>query len=307
MTWDWEKYSKRSFKAFLFGLKHYRPVTAGQLIRLPHGHQPSQNTEHTLLGQCLQLCRQGRALSTDARGRQPATAGFWGRGAARPLSAPPESPPTRQGLQTHPGLLRGTSSDLLSLIGCPVLKGWGKEFLHCLRQQHGLCCKSWFTGKEISFGNIARRAIKLNYRVNTSRWTPVNLYLQLIMQTFSSVQSLSPVWLFVTPRIAAGQALCPTPGVHSNSCPSSRWRHPAISSCRPLLLLPPIPPSIRLFSNEPTLRMRWPKYWSLSFLPKNTQDWSPLEWTGWISLQSKGLSRVFSITVQKHQFFGAQL
>ena len=57
----------------------------------------------------------------------------------------------------------------------------------------------------------------------------------------------------------------PTPGVHPNSCPSSRWCHPAISSCRPLLLLPPIPPSIRVFSNESTLRTRWPKYWSFSF------------------------------------------
>ena len=79
---------------------------------------------------------------------------------------------------------------------------------------------------------------------------------------------------------------------------------------RPLLLLPPIPPSIRVFSNESTLCMRWPKYWSFRFsifLPMNTQDWSPLGWTGWISLQSKGLSRVSTnSTVQKHQFFGAQ-
>jgi len=57
----------------------------------------------------------------------------------------------------------------------------------------------------------------------------------------------------------------PTPGVHSDSRPSSRWCHPAISSCHPLLLLPPIPPSIRVFSNESTLHMRWPKYWSFSF------------------------------------------
>ena len=58
----------------------------------------------------------------------------------------------------------------------------------------------------------------------------------------------------------------PAPGVHSDSSPSSRWCHPAISSCRPLLLLPSIPPSIRVFSNESTLlRMRWPKYWSFSF------------------------------------------
>ena len=54
----------------------------------------------------------------------------------------------------------------------------------------------------------------------------------------------------------------PTPGVHPNSHPLSRWWHPAISSCRPFLLLPPIPPSIRIFSSESTLHMRWPKYWS---------------------------------------------
>ena len=81
--------------------------------------------------------------------------------------------------------------------------------------------------------------------------------------------------------------------------------------CRPLLLLPPIPPSIRVFSNESALRIRWPKYWSFSFSispSKEHQDWSPLEWTDWISLQSKGLSRVFSnTTVQKQQFFGTQL
>ena len=80
--------------------------------------------------------------------------------------------------------------------------------------------------------------------------------------------------------------------------------------CRPLLLLPSIFPSIKVFSNESALRIRWPKYWSFSFsisLPMNIQDWFPLGWTGWISLQSKGLSRVFSTTVQKHQFFGAQL
>ena len=79
--------------------------------------------------------------------------------------------------------------------------------------------------------------------------------------------------------------------------------------CRPLLLLPPIPPSIRVFSNESTLRMRWLKYWSFSFniSPSNEHPGLPLGWTGWISLQSKGLSRVLSnTTVQKHQFFGAQ-
>ena len=83
----------------------------------------------------------------------------------------------------------------------------------------------------------------------------------------------------------------------------------AIQPSHPLssLLLPPIPPSIRVFSDESTLLMRWPKYWSFSFSIIPSKE-IPSEWTGWISLQSKGLSRVFSnTTVQKHQFFSAQL
>ena len=130
---------------------------------------------------------------------------------------------------------------------------------------------------------------------------------------FSSVQSLSHVWLFVTPWIAARQASLSITNSRSSTrltsiesvMPSSH-----LILCCPLLLLPPIPPSIRVFSNESILHMRWPKYWSsasASFLPKKSQGWSPLERTDWISLQSKGLSRVFSnTTVQKHQFFGAQ-
>ena len=129
-----------------------------------------------------------------------------------------------------------------------------------------------------------------------------------------SVQSLSHVQLFATPWTTVCQA--------SLSITNS-WSSPKLTSiellmpsshlvlCRPLLLLPPIPRSIRVFSNESTLSMRWPKYWSFSsnIIPsKKSQDWSPLEWTGWISLQSKGFSRVFSnTTVQKHQFFSVQL
>ena len=79
----------------------------------------------------------------------------------------------------------------------------------------------------------------------------------------------------------------------------------------PLLLLPPIPPSIRVFSNESTIHMRWPNIGVsalASFLPKKPQGWSPSEWKSWISLQSEALSRVFSnTTVQKNQFFGTQL
>ena len=134
---------------------------------------------------------------------------------------------------------------------------------------------------------------------------------------FSSVQSLSRVWLFATPWITARQAsLSITISQSSHKLKSIESVMPSshLILCRPLLLLPPIPPSIRVFSNESTLCMRWPKYWSFSFsiipsrmMHQNTQDWSPLEWTAWISLQSKGLSRVFSnTTVQKHQFFGAQ-
>ena len=107
---------------------------------------------------------------------------------------------------------------------------------------------------------------------------------------------------------------CPssTPGVHSNSCLLSRWCHPAIwssvvpfSSCPQSLPASESFPVSQLFSwgGQSTGVSAW-----VSFPPKNTQGWSPSEWTGWISLQSKGLSRVFSnTTVQKHQFFSAQL
>ena len=80
--------------------------------------------------------------------------------------------------------------------------------------------------------------------------------------------------------------------------------------CHPLLLLPPIRPSIRVFSNESTFLMRWPKYWSFSFSISPSKEHPGLisfRMTGWISLQSKGLSRIFSnTTVQKHQFISAQ-
>ena len=80
--------------------------------------------------------------------------------------------------------------------------------------------------------------------------------------------------------------------------------------CRPLLLLPFIFPSVRVFSSESVLHIRWPKYWSFSFSISPFNEYSGLisRWTGWISVQSKGLSRIFSnTTVQKHQFFGTQL
>ena len=131
---------------------------------------------------------------------------------------------------------------------------------------------------------------------------------------FSSVQLLSRVRLFATPWFTARQAsLSITNSKSSLRLTSIESVMPSshLILCHPLLLLPPIAPSIRVFSNESTLCRRWPKYWSFSFsiIPSKEipglisfrMDWLDL------SLQSKGLSRVFSkTTVQKHQFCGAQ-
>ena len=106
---------------------------------------------------------------------------------------------------------------------------------------------------------------------------------------------------------------CPstTPGVYSNSCPSSQWWHPAISSfVIPLSSLLQSFPASGSFQMSQIFESGGQSTWvsaSASILPMNIQDWFPLGWAGWISLQSKGLSRVFSnTTVQKHQFFSAQ-
>ena len=127
-----------------------------------------------------------------------------------------------------------------------------------------------------------------------------------------SVQSLSPVWLFATPWIARPPCPSPTPGVYPNSCPLSQWCHPAISSS-----VVPFSSCLQSLPASKSFPMSQLFAWggqnigvsaSASILPMNTQDWSPLGWTGWISLQSKGLSGVFSnTTVQKHQFFSTQL
>ena len=130
---------------------------------------------------------------------------------------------------------------------------------------------------------------------------------------FSSVQSLSNVRLFATPWITVRQA--------SLSITNSRSSLKLMSTvsvmpsnhhilCLPLLILPLIFPSIMVFSMSQLFTSSGQSIGvsaSKSVLPMNTQDWSPLGWTSWISLQSKGLSRVFSnTTVQKHQFFSAQ-
>ena len=141
-----------------------------------------------------------------------------------------------------------------------------------------------------------------------------------LIKNFNSTPSFSSVQCLVTSdslqphELQHARPLCPTPthGVYSDSCPSSWWCHPAISSsvipsssCPQSLPASGSFPMSQLFSwsgqNIGVLA-------SASVLPVNTQDWSPLGWTGWISLQTKGFSRVFSnTTIQKHQFFSAQL
>ena len=129
------------------------------------------------------------------------------------------------------------------------------------------------------------------------------------MFQLSSVQSLSHVWLFENQWIAARQASLsitnsqspPKPMSIESVMPSSPF-----ILCSPLLLPSSIIPRIRVFSNESVFASGGQTIGvsaSASVLPMNTQDWSPLGWTGWISLQSKRLSRVFSnTTLQKHQF-----
>ena len=134
--------------------------------------------------------------------------------------------------------------------------------------------------------------------------------LSLSIQFSCSVvsDSLHPYWL----QHARPPSPSPTPGVHPNLCPLSRWCHPAISSS-----VIPFSSCLQSFPSSGSLPMNQLLASggqsigisaSTSVLPMNTQDWSLLGWTGWTSLQSTGLLRVFSnTTVQKHQFFGTQL
>ena len=131
---------------------------------------------------------------------------------------------------------------------------------------------------------------------------------------FSSVQSLSPVDSLQPHGLQHTRLLCPSPtaGVYSNSCPLSRWCHLTISSS-----VAPSPPTFNLSQHQGLFLWVSSSHQvakvlefqlQTSILPMNTQDWFPSGWTGWIFLQSKGLSRVFSnTTVQKHWFFGTQL
>ena len=136
--------------------------------------------------------------------------------------------------------------------------------------------------------------------------------LAFVFSLFSSVQLLSRVRLFVTPWIAARQASLFITISQSSLRHVHRVRdaiQPLIL-CRPLLLLPPVPPSIRVFSNESTLLMKWPEYWSFSFSIIPSKEIPGLisfrmDWLDLLAVQGT-LNSLPNTTVQKHQFFGAQ-
>ena len=159
------------------------------------------------------------------------------------------------------------------------------------------------------------------------KWHPASISLKLKRHQSCLKEKAAPMWESLVQFSSVTQSCptlwphesqharppcpSPTPGVHSDSRSTSQWCHPVISSS--VVPFSSCPQSLPASESFP---MSQPFTWggqstrvsaSASFLPKNTQDWSPSEWTGWISLQSKGLSRVFSnTTVQNHQLFGTQ-
>ena len=158
---------------------------------------------------------------------------------------------------------------------------------------------------ESGFDNAGNRIPQISFRLNG--WISMN-------------SSVARLCLTLWPHgLQHARLPCPspTPGACSNSCPLDRWCHPTISSSVvPFSSCLQSFPASGPFQMKSALCIRWPKYWLLTLgvpasapvLPMNIQDWFPLGWTGWISLQSKGLARVFSsTTVRKHLFFGAQL
>ena len=155
--------------------------------------------------------------------------------------------------------------------------------------------QSWYEGISIRFQNCFPWPFKKLFS-----------FCRMLNIIISSVQfSCSVIRLFVTPWIAARQASLSITNSRSLlrlMCIESVMPSSHLILSRPLLLLPPIPPSIKVFSNESTLHMRWPKYWSFSFTisPSN-------EHPGLISFRMDWLDLLAITTVQKHQFFGTQL
>ena len=154
-------------------------------------------------------------------------------------------------------------------------------------------CKSNLPSKILSWKPELRLMI-----CNAHCWSAFYGFSSIAQLYFDSLRShgLQHAWL---------PSPSPTPRAYSNMSIESVMPSNHLILCRPLLLPPSIFPSIRVFSNESALRIRWPKYWSFSFsISPSNQDWFPLGWTGWISLLSKRLSRVFSnTTVQKRNVY----
>ena len=175
--------------------------------------------------------------------------------------------------------------------------------------------KEWTLTTGNNLGGFGDYYAKWNVRQRKTNIAWYHLYVEYSEYNWHSVQfSRSVVSDSLRPHESQhARPPCPSPSpeVHSNSCPSSQWCHPAISSS--VIPFSSCPQSLPASESFPMSQLfAWGGQSTgvsalASFLPKNTQGWSPLGWTGWTSLQSKGLSRVFSnTTVQKHQFFSTQ-
>ena len=170
--------------------------------------------------------------------------------------------------------------------------------------------------RKVSFREVNQAKIthsKWQVHFNTRRLLPETkgLTIEFHFSQFSSVAQSCPTLRPHESQHARRPCPSPTPGVHPNPCPLSWWCHPTISSSVvPFSCLQSIPasgafPVSQFFASG---GQNIGASASASVLPMNIQDWFPLGWTSWISLLSKGLSKVFSnTTVQKHQFFGDQL
>ena len=194
---------------------------------------------------------------------------------------------------------------------------WSLDWEDPLEKGTAIHCNNFaqripWTGKSGGIQSMGSQGVRYYWETNThTHHTVVGPSKIFFKDQFSSVQLLSHVRLFATPWTAARQAsLSITNSQSSLKLTSIESVMPSshLILCRPLFLLPPIPGSFPMSQHFAWGGQSTGVSALASFLPKYTQDWSPLEWTGWISLQSKGPSRVFSnTTVQKHQFFGAQL
>ena len=174
---------------------------------------------------------------------------------------------------------------------------------------HIRCCKYWSFRFTISPSNEYSGLI--SFRINRFDLLVVQGTLKRLLSQFSNSVLSDVLWHHRLQHCKACMST-PTPGAYSNSCPSSRWCHPTIStSVVPFSTCLQSFPASQFFPMSqffPSGGQSTGVSASASVLPMNIQDWSPLGWTGWISLQSKGLPRVFSnTTLPKHQLFSTQL